>query len=63
MASFNYVNCELDCTLSLTLKTLHKKTHDKKLAYKLNALVLLEMGYTYEEAAEALLVNEKTVRR
>ena len=42
---------------------IHKSTKDKRLAYKINALILLYKDYTYQEIEDALLLDERTVRR
>jgi len=41
----------------------HKGIKDKRLAYKINAIILLNKGYSYPEIEEALLLDERTVRR
>lgn len=45
------------------LKKLHKSTKDKRLAYKINALILRYKDYTYREIEDALMLDERTVRR
>ena len=35
----------------------HKSTKDKRLAYKINALILLYKDYTYQEIEDALLLD------
>jgi transposase len=44
------------------LKSEHRTLRDKRLAYRLNAVVLLGSGWSVAQVAEALLVNETTVR-
>jgi transposase len=57
------------CELNLNKKKLrelqkvHRKTKDKKLAYRINVIILLAKNYTYEEIYDALLVKERTARR
>lgn len=45
------------------LKKIHKSTKDKRLAYKINALILLYKDYTYQAIEDALMLDERTVRR
>lgn len=45
------------------LKIIHKQLKDKKLAYKINVIILLNAGYSYEEVQEVLLLDERTIRR
>ena len=46
----------------LRLKVAHKKTKSKRKSYRINALILLGQGWTYEAVAEALLIDSKTLR-
>ena len=45
-----------------SLRALHKLQRDRKKAYRVKAVVLLGTGWTVAQVAEALLVDEKTVR-
>ena len=45
-----------------SLKALHRLQRDRKKAYRVNAVVLLGRGWSVAQVAEALLVDEKTVR-
>jgi transposase len=45
-----------------SLKALHRLQRDRKKAYRVNAIILLGTGWTVAQVAEALLVDEKTVR-
>ncbi len=45
------------------LLEVHKNTKDKRLAYKVNSLILLYKGYTYQQIEDALLLDERTIRR
>ena len=55
--------------LNLTKKELnelieaHRQCREKKNAYKINAVLLLAKGWTYPQIEEALLLDERTVRR
>jgi transposase len=45
------------------LYALHKRLKDKKAAYRINIIILLHRGYSYQEIQEVLLIDEKTIRR
>ena len=45
-----------------SLKALHKLQRDKRLAYRINAIILLGTGWSVAQVAEVLLVDEQTVR-
>lgn len=45
------------------LKFAHKQTHDKRLADRIKAVLMLHFGFTYEQIELALLLDEVTVRR
>lgn len=51
-------NKELDELLHL-----HRTIKERKLAYKINAIILLKQGYTYEKVAEVLLIGQRTIKR
>ena len=42
---------------------IHKQIKDKKLAYKINALILLANEFTYPEIEKVLLLDDRTIRR
>jgi transposase len=44
------------------LRVFHRAQRDKRLAYRLNAIILLGTGWSTAQVAEALLVDEKTIR-
>jgi len=44
------------------LRSLHRTLRDKRLAYRVNAVILLGSGWTAAQVAQALLVDETTVR-
>jgi transposase len=45
------------------LKALHKKERDKRICDRIKAVLLINEGYTYEQVAKVLLVDDDTVRR
>jgi transposase len=45
------------------LRKLHKNCKDKNACYKLNAIILLAKGYTYQQVKTVLLLDESTIRR
>jgi len=44
------------------LKTLHRTLRDRRFAYRVNAIVLLGSGWSVAQVAQALLVDETTIR-
>jgi len=44
------------------LRRSHKLERDKRAAYKINAVILLGIGWTLEQVKEALLLDEETLR-
>ena len=44
------------------LKREQRRQRDKRMAYRLNAIILLGTGWSVTEVAEALLVDETTIR-
>lgn len=44
------------------LRRAHKLERDKRAAYKINAVILLGVGWTLEEVKEALLIDDETLR-
>lgn len=45
------------------LKAVHKQTHDKRLADRIKAILMLHFGFTFAQIKLALLLDEVTVRR
>ena len=45
------------------LRTAHKTTREKRLADRIKAVVMLHHGFTYEQIAQALFLDEVTLRR
>jgi transposase len=52
----------LTATQIASLKALHKTLREKRLAYRVHAVILLGTGWAPQQVAEALLLDEKTVR-
>lgn len=44
------------------LRLLHKKQSDRRMAYRINAIILLGTGWTLSEVADALLLDTETLR-
>ena len=44
------------------LRALHRTLRDKRLAYRINAVILLGSGWSVAEVAQALLADETTIR-
>ena len=55
-------NFQLTIAQVSTLKALHRKQRDRRLADRVKAIVLLGSGWSVVEVAEALLIDEVTVR-
>lgn len=47
----------------IELKSRHKKERDKRICDRIKAVLLINAGYTYQEVADILLVDDDTVRR
>jgi len=47
----------------ISYKRLHKKTHNLREGDRIKAILLLNKGFSYEEVAEVLLIDDGTVRR
>ena len=47
----------------VVLKQAHRHTRDKKLADRIKAIVMLHKGFTYTQIAQALMLDEITLRR
>ncbi len=45
------------------LKDLHKKERDKRICDRIKAVLLINKGYTYQQVAEMLLLDDDTIRR
>jgi len=45
------------------LRTAHKTTWEKRVADRIKAILMLHHGFTYEQIAQALLLDEVTLRR
>ena len=45
------------------LKSLHKKQKDRRMAYRVNAIILLGTGWSLTEVSEALLLDTETLRK
>jgi transposase len=45
------------------LRALHRKSREKLVCDKIKALLLLNSGYSYEQIAEFLLLDDSTIRR
>ena len=45
------------------LKALHKKERDKRICYRINAVLLYDQGWTYQEIAEALLLSDEAIKQ
>ncbi len=47
----------------IELRLAHKTTRDKKVADRIKAIMCLHNGYTYEQVAQVLMIDEVTTRR
>jgi transposase len=45
------------------LKDRHKKERDKRICDRIKAVLLINKGYTYQQVAEILLLDDETIRR
>ena len=45
------------------LKAFHKKVKDRKIADKVKCVVALAQGFSFEDIANILLIDERTARR
>ena len=57
MKNFQLSNTELE-----TLRAAHRDCRDKRSAYRVNAVILLGCGGTTKQVADALLIDEGTLR-
>ncbi len=46
----------------LTLRQRHRSERNKRYAYRINVVLLLDDGWTYQQVADALLLDDATVR-
>ena len=56
------IKIELTAEEAQELRAAHKSMKNKKTAYKINAILLLDMGMTPEEVSEVLLLDDQTIR-
>jgi transposase len=54
-------NFELTNEQVRVLRTVHRSTRDKRYAYRINAIILLGTGWTLEQTADALLLDQATL--
>jgi transposase len=47
----------------LTLRQEHRKCKEKRFAYRINAILLLNSGYSFQQVADVLLMDDDTIRR
>src|SRR3989344_2793678 len=47
----------------LELKLAHKLTKEKRLADRIKAVLMMHMGFTFDQIRQALMLDEVTVRR
>jgi len=47
----------------IALRAQHKKERDKRVCYRINAVLLYDKGWTYMQIAEALLITDNAVRQ
>jgi transposase len=45
------------------LKVQHKKERDKRICYRINAVLLADMGWSNQQIAEALLLSDESIRQ
>ena len=45
------------------LKAQHKKERDKRICYRINAVLLADMGWSNQQIAEALLLSDESIRQ
>ena len=55
-------NINITPSEELALRILHKSTKDRKKADRIKTILLLNKGFSYNEVAEILLLDNKTVR-
>jgi len=60
--SLQWMSAFLSPAQVLKLRQLHRKTHPKK-KDRIKAILMLNNGYTYEEIAEVLILDDSTIRR
>ena len=45
------------------LRAHHKKERDKRICYRINAVLLADMGWSNQQIAEALLLSDESIRQ
>jgi DNA-binding NarL/FixJ family response regulator len=45
------------------LKAQHKKERDKRVCYRINAVLLADMGWSNQQIAEALFLSDESIRQ
>jgi transposase len=46
-----------------SLRAQHKKERDKRICYRINAVLLADIGWSYQQIADALLLSDEAVRK
>jgi transposase len=57
------LNIKLSESKLQDLIQLHRQIKEKKIAYRINAIILLAQGFTYPEVEKVLLLDDRTIRR
>jgi len=57
------LNLKLSESEVQNLIQLHKQIKEKRIAYRINAIILLAQGFTYPEVEKVLLLDDRTIRR
>ena len=60
--SLQWMSAFLSPAQVFELRQLHRKTHPKK-KDRIKAILMLNSGYSYEEIAEVLILDDSTIRR
>ncbi len=58
----NYMKEKLAYNQRKKLKRLHRSEHNRRLADRIKTILLLDEGWTYAKIAEALLLDDQTIR-
>ena len=45
------------------LRIQHKKERDKRICYRINAVLLADIGWSYRQIADALLLSDEAVKQ
>ena len=53
----------LSATQINDLRIQHRKSREKRICDKIKAILLLDKGYSYEQIAEVLLIDDSTIHR